>query len=137
MSTITVAIAGLGSRGLDAYGAALARMPRRAKVTAVADPNPERVQAAAQLFGRSPELCFSTAEDMLAQPRLADAVLICTQDRQHVPQATLALRQGYHVLLEKPISPDLEQCKALLAVSRETGRKVAVCHVLRYAPFYR
>ena len=137
MSTITVAIAGLGSRGLDAYGAALARMPRRAKVTAVADPNPERVQAAAQLFGLSPEQCFSTAEDMLAQPRLADAVLICTQDRQHVPQATLALRQGYHVLLEKPISPDLEQCKALLAVSRETGRKVAVCHVLRYAPFYR
>ena len=42
--------------------------------------------------------------------------------------------RGYDILMEKPISPDLAQCKEILAVARETGRKVVVCHVLRYAP---
>lgn len=54
-----------------------------------------------------------------------------------MPQAIPALRKGYDILMEKPISPDLAQCKEILAVARETGRKVVVCHVLRYAPFYR
>ena len=54
-----------------------------------------------------------------------------------VPAALAALDKGYHVLLEKPISPDLEQCRALLEKAHETGRLVVVCHVLRYTPFYQ
>lgn len=137
MSMITVAIAGLGSRGKDAYGQALTQMKDRARVVAVADPDPAKVREVAGMFDLKPEQCFGSVEEMLERPRLADAMLICTQDRQHVPNAIPALRKGYHVMLEKPIAPDLDQCRALLAVSRETGRKVVVCHVLRYAPFYR
>ena len=44
--------------------------------------------------------------------------------------------KGYHVLLEKPISPDLGECLQLQRKAQETGRTVVVCHVLRYAPFY-
>lgn len=137
MSIITVAIAGLGSRGKDAYAQSLAQMPDRAKIVAIADPDPEKVREVAQQFQIPADRCFSSAEDMLRAPRLADVMLICTQDRQHVPQAIEALHRGYDILMEKPISPDLEQCRQILAVSRETGRKVVVCHVLRYAPFYR
>ena len=49
----------------------------------------------------------------------------------------MALQQGYDVMMEKPISPVSEACLALLAKAQETGKKVVVCHVLRYAPFYR
>ena len=63
-------------------------------------------------------------------------MLIATQDRQHVPAALRALEKGYHVLLEKPISPELSECRSLLEKAKETGRVVVVCHVLRYTPFY-
>lgn len=137
MSVITVAIAGLGSRGKDAYAQALSQLPERAKVVALAEPDPEKLQQAAKLFDLKEDACYPDAEALLAQPKLADAMVICTQDRQHVPQAIAAMEKGYDILLEKPISPDLDQCKEILEVSKKTGRKVVVCHVLRYSPFYR
>ncbi len=47
-----------------------------------------------------------------------------------------ALQMGYDVLLEKPISPSEKECRDILALSKKTGRIVAVCHVLRYAPYF-
>lgn len=134
---LTVSIIGLGSRGKDAYARALADLKNRAKIVAVADWDPAKVAEVAREFEIPAENCFASAEELLAQPRLSDAVFICTQDRQHVPHAIPALRRGYDVLLEKPVSPDIEECRELLRVSRETGKKVVVCHVLRYSPFYR
>jgi predicted dehydrogenase len=40
------------------------------------------------------------------------------------------------VLLEKPISPSEKECRNILRLAKETGRIVAVCHVLRYAPYF-
>lgn len=137
MSIITIAIAGLGSRGKDAYANALAKMPDRAKVVAIADLDPAKVREVAEKFQIPAERCYSSVEAMLREPRLADAMLICTQDQQHVPQAIPALEKGYHILMEKPISPNLEECRQVLAVAEKMKRKVVVCHVLRYAPFYR
>ena len=53
-----------------------------------------------------------------------------------MPTALKALDKGYHILLEKPISPDLGECLRLQRKAQETGRTVVVCHVLRYTPFY-
>ncbi|MBN1579238.1 MAG: Gfo/Idh/MocA family oxidoreductase, partial [Anaerolineae bacterium] len=59
-----------------------------------------------------------------------------TMDRQHVPTTLPLLYAGYHVLLEKPISPEQQELLHLLSVARETQRILMICHVLRYAPFY-
>ena len=40
-------------------------------------------------------------------PKLADVMVVSTMDRQHVGHAIPALRKGYNVLLEKPISQSL------------------------------
>ena len=47
MRQITVAIAGLGSRGLDAYARFQERAPEQMRIVAVADPRGERVQVGA------------------------------------------------------------------------------------------
>ena len=47
-----------------------------------------------------------------------------------------ALEMGYDILLEKPISPSEKECRSILALAKKTGRIVAVCHVLRYAPYF-
>ena len=134
---ITLAIIGLGGRGMNAYGEAILKLPERAKVVAIADPDRNKLKKMAKIHEIPEENCYSSAEELLAQEKLADAVLICTQDKQHVGHAIPALERGYDVLMEKPISPDLEECRKLLEVSRRTGRKVVVCHVMRYAPMNR
>ena len=83
------------------------------------------------------ERCYTSAEEMLKEEKLADVMFITTQDRQHVAQAIPALRKGYHLLLEKPISPDLDECREIVEVAKECDRKVVVCHVLRYTPVFR
>lgn len=136
MKQCTVAIAGLGNRGFHTYAQCAERFPEKMRITAVADIRRKRVEMAAKQFGIPGEMCFDSVEEMLKQDRLADIMFICTQDRQHVPQAIAAMKKGYHILLEKPISPELSQCREILRVAEETGRKVIVCHVLRYTPFY-
>lgn len=136
-SVITVAIAGLGSRGRDTYAQAAKRFPEKMKIVAVADIDPEKVRLAAEEFDIPKENCFSGAEEMIQADRLADLMVIATQDRQHVGHAIPALRKGYHLLLEKPISPFPEECRKLLQVAKECDRKVVVCHVLRYTPMFR
>lgn len=134
---VRIAIAGVGSRGKNAYGLELLNMKDRAKVVAVADIDPERLALAGDAHGVPKEMRFSSAEAMLAMPKLADAMLVCTQDRQHVPHAVEALKKGYDVMMEKPISPKLKDLQEITRVARENGRRVVVCHVLRYTPFFQ
>lgn len=133
---ITMVIAGLGGRGHDIYGAYGAEHPDEVQITAIAEPRPERLAAARQEWGVPAERCFSTAEQLFALPRMADAAVIATPDRQHVAQAEAALKAGYHLLLEKPVAVDVEGCLEVLRLARKYRRHVVVCHVLRYTPFY-
>ena len=112
------------------------RHPDRMRIVAGADCRPGRLALLREEYGVPEDRCFSSDQELLDQPKLADVMLIATQDRQHVPAALRALDKGYHILLEKPISPDLAECRRLLEKARETGKTVVVCHVLRYTPFY-
>lgn len=133
---MTIAILGLGSRGLQVYGEIVKNYDSIMEVTAVADLLPERLANAKKLFNLNEDACFSDADELLSREQLADAVFICTQDRDHVPQAKKALKKGYHILLEKPVSPSVRECAELLNEAKKYDRKVCVCHVLRYTPFY-
>lgn len=133
---MTIAILGLGSRGLQVYGDIIRKYDSIMEVTAVADLLPERLANAKKLFNLNEDACFSDADELLSREQLADAVFICTQDRDHVPQAKKALKKGYHILLEKPVSPSVRECTELLNEAKKYDRKVCVCHVLRYTPFY-
>lgn len=133
---LTAVIIGMGSRGKNAYGAEFLTLKDRIRVTAIADPDEERRTLGGEEHNVPENLRFSSAEELLAQPKLADLACICTQDRQHVPHAIAALKKGYDVLLEKPISPLLSELQEIVRTAKETNRKVVVCHVLRYTPFF-
>ena len=135
--SFSIVLIGLGNRGKDAYLPELLKFGDKVRVAAIAEPVDEKRNEVAKLLGLAPEQCFRTGEELLAGPRLADAAVIATMDRQHVPQAVPALKKGYDLLLEKPVSPSPEECRQLARVARETGRRVVICHVLRYTPFYK
>lgn len=134
---VTVAICGLGSRGKDTYAKCQHIFPERMKIVAIADIIPERVEEAGQEYEVPISMRFSSGEEMLEKEKLADVMFICTQDRQHYGHALKALERGYDLLLEKPISPVLSECRKLAQTASRLGRRVVVCHVLRYTPFYQ
>jgi predicted dehydrogenase len=85
----------------------------------------------------SPIPTFDSADALFAQAKLADVLIIATQDADHFPHAIAALHAGYDVLLEKPAAESLERCEELDALARSLGRRVIPCFVLRHTPFYR
>ena len=137
MKKITVAIAGLGSRGLDTYARCLENWPERVELVAVADVRQDRVRAAAARYQIAPAMCFNSVESMLKVPRMADVMFICTPDHLHYQPAVDALNRGYHLLLEKPAARSVAECRHIARLAQEKGLHVIVCHVLRYTVFYQ
>lgn len=136
MRPITAVVLGAGSRG-DIYASYALAHPEELEIVAVAEPRPDRLRQFAEKHRLPPERCFTSWEELLAQPKLADAAFVCTMDDMHTAPALQALAQGYHILLEKPMSNSEEECRAIEAAAREADRVMTVCHVLRYTPFYQ
>ena len=130
MKQYTVAILGCGTRG-KCY-AQLVDKKEDFTVAAVCDINPEQIVALKSLCPNSKNIEVFYDENEFLKEKRADAVMIATPDRDHVRQAIAAMELGYDLLLEKPISDDAQELKDLLKVQQQTGRKVIVCHELRY-----
>lgn len=133
----TVAIAGLGSRGFYTYAQYQKVHPERMKVTAIADIDETKLYLAAEDLHIPPEGCFKSAEEMLSKDKLADVLIVATQDKQHIAHALAGLERGYDLILEKPVATTPEDCIAIRDAAKRLNRKVAVCYVLRYTTFYR
>jgi predicted dehydrogenase len=133
---ITVAVAGFGLRARD-YTNYQNEHPGSMKVVAIAEINSKRREAAKEKFNIPDANCFNSAEELLEQDKLADILFVTSQDKQHVDMAIKGLEKGYHILVEKPISPSLKECLLLQKKVEETGLSVTVCHVMRYTHFYQ
>lgn len=110
--------------------------PDKAVLVGVVELNDLRRQNVAKQAGLSSDRCFRTYEEFFNNPVEADAVMICTPENVHFKPCMLALEHGYHILLEKPIAQTLQECKTIADEARKRGKIVAVCHVLRYHPYF-
>ena len=61
-----------------------------------------------------------------------DAVVIGIPTRFHAEAAVQALQAGKHVLCEKPLARTLEECDAIAAAARESGRVFQIAFVRRF-----
>ncbi|MCX7846578.1 MAG: Gfo/Idh/MocA family oxidoreductase [bacterium] len=130
-------LAGIGCGGrVRTYFELAARMPHWYEIVAAADPQPSRLELARRASGNPGLLCFRSDRELLSQPKLADVMIIGTQDDYHVEPCLAAMEKGYDVLLEKPIACNLRDVLMLERRARALGRKVVICHVLRYTPLY-
>lgn len=131
----SVAIIGCGSRGQGAYGKYMYARKDEFEIVALCDINPRILEISKERFNVKDENVFLNSEEFFAKKR-ADVIVIATQDRDHVDMCIKALKLGYDVLLEKPISPVESELHELLTAQKKYGGKVVVCHVLRYAPAF-
>jgi len=134
MPPVTLAVVGAGNRGNGHGDWALAN-PDRARVVAVAEPRDVRRGRFAARHGIPAGATFAGWQELADRGRLADAVLICTQDVLHAEPAIAFAELGYHVLLEKPMATTETDCRRIVEAVERADVVFAVCHVLRYTPY--
>lgn len=132
---VTAITCGAGSRG-NVYGNYAVQYPDQLDIVGVAEPIPIRKQRYSTKHNIPESNQFNTWEDVFKRPKFADAIIISTPDNLHYGPCMEALKMGYDVLLEKPISPSEKECRDILELAKKNNRIVAVCHVLRYAPYF-
>jgi UDP-N-acetyl-2-amino-2-deoxyglucuronate dehydrogenase len=108
-----------------------------AKLVAVADVIENRAHHFSETYGAKYYLNY---HDLLAEPEI-DVVNICTPSGMHALMAIEAMQAGKHVIVEKPMAMNPVEADRMIAVSRETKRKLCIVLQNRYNPpmqdFYR
>ena len=129
-------IVGAGHRSLI-YASLAEIKPEKMQITGLVEPNELRRKAVRERFGIPEEKCFESVEELIKVPKFADAAINGTMDSIHVSTTIPLLKAGYDVLLEKPFAVNEKEARQLYNTAKKYGRKVMICFVLRYAPFYR
>ena len=114
---------GLGVIGCGNMGASLANGARDldcAEVVCVSDVDREKGHALSAKMGCDYEADYHT---MLAREDVR-AVMIATPPFLHIDPTIAAARAGVHVFCEKPMSPTLAGCDAMIAACEQGGRRV-------------
>jgi predicted dehydrogenase len=83
-----------------------------AELSSIVDPN-SAAQKIAHDLGTT---WYASIEDMVAAGCKPDAAIVCTPNHTHVPVSKALLEAGIHVLVEKPISGDVESAQSLVVM---------------------
>jgi predicted dehydrogenase len=125
--SIRVLVIGAGSIG-ERHIRALRQL--QGTSVSLVDPREERARQIADRYG-----CVSWFADLAVVPLESfDAAVIATPADSHVKIATLCTDRGLHVLIEKPLSVDLEGIDELIERCKEKRLIAAVGYVLRFQP---
>jgi predicted dehydrogenase len=123
---VRVAVVGAGAFGRNHLR--LLRQSARAELVAVVDADPERARAAAAEYR-----CQALAHHLELAGK-ADAAVVAAPTAAHVEIGAALLNAGIHVLVEKPIAPDLESAQRLVETARRANRVLQVGHLERFNP---
>lgn len=127
MSKLRAIVLGAGYRG-RAYAEYAREHPEQLEIVGVADPVDAEVIPAKRYW--------KDWRDCLQERPEADIVMVTMPDSLHHDPAIMALEMGYHLLLEKPISPTAEECREVIDCALRNKRLVIIGHVLRYTAYY-
>jgi predicted dehydrogenase len=125
-------VTGLGFAGVGWLGESLiAELPKSPglHLAAIQDVN---VDLAAQVAARHASLWYGANYDDMLQLATVDAVVICTPNALHVPQAQAALRAEKHVLVQKPLALSQRDAEKTIAVASECQRLLFVDYTYRF-----
>ena len=98
------------------------------ELVGIVDTDPDRAAEIARQHGTR---VYSSAEDLA---RECEAVSIVVPTDRHALVAIPVMREGAHVLVEKPICASLQDAEKVLAAAKETGRLVQVGHIEHFNP---
>ncbi|MCB9498856.1 MAG: Gfo/Idh/MocA family oxidoreductase, partial [Bacillales bacterium] len=129
-----ISLLGAGNRGIG-YLRWIKFFFKKAEIESICDINIEKCNYASNKYKAKNR--FYNPADFFKKPGEDGAIIIATQDKDHVKHALKAIDAGYkEILLEKPVSSDYKEIEGLLSYAKERYANIVVCHVLRYTKYY-
>lgn len=104
------------------------------EVTAICDLSAERAREIGDRYGVAAR---HTDYRRITEDPDIDAVSICSYDDAHAEQAISALRNGKHVMVEKPVALNRRDEEEILRAQQDSGRLLTSNLILRRSPRFR
>src|SRR5437773_2673298 len=131
MSRLNIAVIGAGYWGKKVIAQILdiARTGDAINLYSVADSSPTALEQCRKEFG--PLNYRLDYRELLSDPKVS-AVHLCSPNQTHFGIASEFLRQGKHVLVEKPLAMKSKETYELVRLAREHGSVLCTGHVHRF-----
>ena len=124
--TIKAGVIGVGHIGIN-HARIYSELPT-CDLVAVFDANTQAAKKAAAKYGAK---ACDTLEEFSS---LIDAATVATPTESHYEVGSMLLRQGKHLLVEKPLADTTENAQALATLASEHGCILQVGHIERFNP---
>ncbi|MBR1983172.1 MAG: Gfo/Idh/MocA family oxidoreductase [Clostridia bacterium] len=135
MEKKTCVLLGYGNRSQN-YSKYALQHPEELEIVGVIDVVPYKLQEAKERFSLKDDMLFNSLDEFLSKDVKCDFVINGTMDALHYETTIKLLNKKYNLLLEKPITANVDELLDIQALANKNGCKVIVCHVLRYIKFY-
>lgn len=129
MESVGVGVYGLGKMG-RAHAERIGKALHGARVTAVADPDPQFARVAADQLDLPDVAVEPDAAALFGRDDVA-GVLIAAWDGEHEAALLEGLRQGKHIFCEKPLTPTPEASLRVVRAEAATGRRLVQVGFMR------
>lgn len=136
MKKVTAVLVGAGDRGANAYASYALSNPGTIQFVAVAERDEAKRRHFQKLHNIPDDRAFESWDALFEKGKIADAILICTNENYHYEPTKKAMELEYNILLEKPITQQAETCVEIGDAAADYNRVFMLCYVLRYTPFY-
>jgi predicted dehydrogenase len=133
MHKVKVGVVGLGEVAQIIHLPILQQLADRYEIAAICDVSPGLLQSMGERYGVTRR--YADAAELAARPDL-DAVFILNSDEYHAEHTIAALRNGKHVLVEKPMCLTLREAEEIIQARNEAGVQVMVAYMRRFAPAF-
>ena len=131
----------IGFGGMGHFHAACYAKQKNVELVAVCDIDKKKFEQDKEKInlGESGKTDLSRIAKYLSYEELVknekfDLLDICLPGYLHAEYAVRAMKDGFHVLCEKPMARTLAQADRMLRIARETNRKLMIAQCLRFAP---
>ncbi|MFO7979501.1 MAG: Gfo/Idh/MocA family oxidoreductase [Candidatus Aminicenantes bacterium] len=131
--TVSIVMVGIGGYGYY-YTNVLIKEYYRGLIDIIAavEPFPEN-SSHSQWFLKHSIPIYHTLEQFFANHDHIDLVIICSPIHHHVPQSSLALQQGSHVLCDKPMASTVQDADSLIKLKKDSGHHVLLGYQWSYS----
>ncbi len=102
---------------------------KNSQVTALSRRDQGKAEESARKF-KIP-MAFDSAEALCRSPEV-DAVFVCTPNSLHLQDVLLAIECGKHVLCEKPMGMNAEECRQMVDAAKKAKVLLGVAQVFRF-----
>lgn len=131
-----IALVGLGNYATKQLAPAL-QLTQFCKLQAIVTGTPEKAAKWQKDYNISPQHTYNYENfDDIKDDNSIDIVYIVLPNSMHKEYTIRALNSGKHVICEKPMAMDADECKAMIAAAKKNNRMLQVGYRLFYEPHH-